>query len=164
MILRNTLGDERYYRFPYDELFYPLGMQNTVLEPDAGGTFVGSSYSFASARDMARFGLLYLNDGIWQGQRLLPEGWVNYSTTPQATAARGEYGAHFWLNAGEPGNPSNRTYPNVPVDLFWAAGYEGQKVFILPSKKLVIVKMSLSHNNFVDDNQFLATIISLLPH
>ena len=161
-IVRETLGDEHYYRFPYEELFYKLGMQETLLEPDAGGTFVGSSFSFTSARDMARFGLLYLNDGIWQGNRILPEGWVKYTTTPASGATKGEYGAHFWLNAGEPGNPSHRTYPDVPVDLFWADGFEGQKVFIIPSKKLVVVKMSLSHGDLVDDNQFLAAIIDSL--
>jgi CubicO group peptidase (beta-lactamase class C family) len=163
-VLRETIGDKNYYRFPYEALFYKLGMRSIVIEPDASGTFVGSSYSFATARDMARFGLLYANDGIWQGERLLPEGWVKYSTTSTLGAKMGEYGAHFWLNAGEPGNPSNRTYPSLPVDLFWADGFEGQKTFILPSEKLVIVKFSLTQGNYLDDNKFLADIVATLPN
>ena len=158
-IVRETVGDENYYRFPYEALFYKIGMLNTTIEPDAGGTFVGSSYSFGPARDWARFGLLYLNDGVWNGERILPEGWVKYTTTPAKGADRGQYGAQFWLNAGAPGNPGNRYYPGVPTDLYWADGFEGQNVFIIPSKKLVIVKLSLSQGDYLDDNEFLAGIV-----
>jgi CubicO group peptidase (beta-lactamase class C family) len=162
-IVRQTIGDENYYRFPSVELFSKLGIYSMVIEPDAGGTFVGSSYSFATARDWARFGLLYLNDGVWNGERILPEGWVKYSSTPTEGALMGQYGAQFWLNAGAPGNPSKRTYPDVPTDLFWADGYEGQSVFILPSKKLVVVILSQSSGNKLNENQFLSSIISALP-
>ncbi len=162
-IVRNKVGEEAYHSFPHKNLFYKIGMNSMVMEPDAGGTFVGSSYAFATARDWARFGLLYLNDGIWGSERLLPEGWVEYSSTPAIGAERGEYGAQFWLNAGAPGNPENRMYPNVPADLFWADGYEGQNVFIIPSKNLVVVKLSQSSGNYLDDNKFLSEIISALP-
>jgi len=162
-IVRDHIGDENYYRFPYEELFYKLGIYSMVLEPDAGGTIVGSSYSFATARDWARFGLLYLNDGVWNGERILPEGWVKYSTTPTSGAKLGEYGAQFWLNAGEAGNASNRTYPSVPAELYWADGFEGQNVFILPSKKLVIVKLSQSQGSYLNDDEFLASVIDALP-
>lgn len=162
-IIRETVGDENYYRFPYEELFYKIGMLNTTLETDAGGTFVGSSYSFGPARDWARFGLLYLNDGVWNGERILPEGWVKYTTTPAKGADRGQYGAQFWLNAGAAGNPSLRYYPDVPADLFWADGFEGQNVFVLPSKKLVVVKLGLSQGDYLDDNKFLADIFDALP-
>jgi CubicO group peptidase (beta-lactamase class C family) len=158
-IVRETVGDENYYRFPYEELFYKIGMYNTVIEPDAGGTFVGSSYSFGPARDWARFGLLYLNDGVWLGQRILPEGWVKYTTTPAKGAKRGQYGAQFWLNAGAPENSKDRYYPDVPTDLFSANGVDGQNVFIIPSKKLVIVKLSMSKGDRVDNNKFLAGVI-----
>lgn len=161
-IIRNTVGDENYYRFPYEQLLYKIGMVNTTLEPDAGGTFVGSSFTFGTARDWARFGLLYLNDGVWNGERILPEGWVKYTTTPAPAAERGEYGAQFWLNAGAKDNPANRLYPDVPTDLYWADGYEGQNVFVLPSKNLVVVKLSLSAGDYLDDNQFLAGIIEAL--
>jgi CubicO group peptidase (beta-lactamase class C family) len=163
-IVRETVGDDLYYKFPYEELFYKIGLLNTVLEADAGGTFVGSSYSFGTARDWARFGLLYLNDGLWNGERILPEGWVSYTTTPAPGADRGQYGAQFWLNAGAPGNIDNRLYPDVPTDLFWADGFEGQNVFIIPSKKLVVVKLSLSQGDYLDDNKFLKEIIETLPY
>jgi hypothetical protein len=162
-IIREKVGEENYHRFPYEQLLYKIGMQNTIIEPDAGGTFVGSSYSFGPARDWARFGLLYLNDGVWNGERILPEGWVKYTTTPTSGADRGQYGAQFWLNAGEAGNPENRYYPDAPTDLYWADGFEGQNVFILPSKKLVIVKLSLSQGDYLDDNKFLAGVIEALP-
>jgi CubicO group peptidase (beta-lactamase class C family) len=158
-IIRETVGDQEYYKFPYEELFYKIGMYNTTIEADAGGTFVGSSYSFGPARDWARFGLLYLNDGVWNGERILPEGWVKYTTTPAKGAARGQYGAQFWLNAGAPGNPEDRTFPDAPTDMFWADGFEGQSVFIIPSQKLVIVKLGQSEGDYVDDNKFLAEII-----
>jgi CubicO group peptidase (beta-lactamase class C family) len=158
-IVREAVGDDGYYKFPYEALFYKTGMLNTTLEADAGGTFVGSSYCFAPARDWARFGLLYLNDGVFNGERILPEGWVKYTTTPAKGADRGQYGAQFWLNAGAAGNPQQRYYPDVPTDLFWADGFEGQNVFIIPSKKLVVVKLSLSQGDYLDDNMFLAGII-----
>jgi hypothetical protein len=162
-IIRDEVGDDGYYAFPYQELFYKIGMYSMVMEPDAGGTFVGSSYSFATARDWARFGILFLDDGIWNNERILPEGWVAYSTKPAGGARRGEYGAQFWLNAGGKENPSNRFYPDVPADLYWADGFEGQNVFILPSKRLVVVKLSQSQGYYLDDNQFLKGVIDCLP-
>jgi CubicO group peptidase (beta-lactamase class C family) len=162
-IVRETVGDNEYYKFPYEKLFYRIGMLNTTLEPDAGGTFVGSSYCFAPARDWARFGLLYLQDGVWEGERILPTGWVKYTTTPANGALQGQYGAQFWLNAGAPANAADRIYPSVPTDLFWAEGYEGQNVFILPSKKLVVVRLGLTQGDVLDDDKFLAGIIAALP-
>jgi len=161
-IIRQTVGDEAYYQFPYRELFSKIGMNSIVLEPDAGGTFVGSSYSFATARDFARFGLLFLNDGVWNNERILPEGWVKYSTTPTSGAHRGEYGAQWWTNAGEKNNPSNRTYPDVPSDSFQADGFEGQYVFVIPSKKLVVVRLGLTKSSNFDMNQLVANIIAAL--
>lgn len=162
-IARKTIGDSVYHRMPYEQLFYPLGMYSMVMEPDAGGTFVASSFSYATARDWARFGMLFLNDGYWTSGRILPEGWVEYSTTPAKGAEQGEYGAQFWLNAGAEGNSINRKYPSVPTDLFWADGYEGQNVFVLPSENLVVVKLSQSTGKYLDDDKFLADIIRALP-
>ena len=157
-IIRKKTG-ESYFNFPNRELFFKTGMYSTILEPDASGMYVGSSYCYASARDWARFGLLYLNDGIVNGERILPEGWVKYTTTPSQGARRGQYGAQFWLNAGAPGNPSNRFFPDVPTDCFWADGFAGQNVWIIPSKKLVIVRLSLEQGNKLDENKFLSDII-----
>lgn len=162
-LIRQSFNDESYYRFPYEEIFYKIGMYSLVMEPDAGGTFVGSSYAYATARDWARFGLLYLKDGVWNDERLLPEGWVKYTTTRTKGASLGEYGAQFWLNAGSEGDSTKRMYPSVPADLYWADGFEGQNVFILPSKKLVIVKLSQTTGDALDDNGFLKQVIDLLP-
>jgi len=162
-VVRSTAGDENYYKLPYEKLFYKIGMYSALLEPDAGGTFVGSSYCFATARDWVRFGLLYLNDGVWNDERILPVGWVTYTTTPARGAPIGEYGAQFWLNAGEKGNPAERRYPDAPVDLFIADGFEGQNVWVVPSKKLVIARLSLQQGNYLNANRFLADVISTLP-
>lgn len=162
-IIRNAVGDSAYYTFASERLFKKTGMHSMILEPDAGGTYVGSSYAFATARDWARFGLLFLNDGMFNGERILPEGWSEYSSTPCTGAAMGQYGAQFWLNAGSKEDVAKRMYPDVPPDLYWADGYEGQNVFILPSKDLVVVKLSQSSGNYLDDNKFLADIIKALP-
>lgn len=162
-IVRNAISDSAYYTFATERLFKKTGMHSMILEPDAGGTYVGSSYAFATARDWARFGLLFLNDGMFNGERILPEGWSEYSSTPCEGADIGQYGAQFWLNAGSKTDVVNRVYPDVPADLFWADGYEGQNVFILPSKDLVVVKLSQSSGNYLDDNKFLADIIKALP-
>lgn len=130
----------RYYDFLRKELFEKVGMHSAVAEPDPSGTFVGSSYMFATPRDWARFGLLYLQDGLWGEERILPEGWVKYSTTPTPKAPQGQYGALFWLNAGTEANPKDRLWPSAPTDTFFARGYQEQYVVIIPSKKLVIVR------------------------
>ncbi len=162
-IIRNAVGDSAYYMFATERLFKKTGMHSMILEPDAGGTYVGSSYAFATARDWARFGILFLNDGMFNGERILPEGWSEYSSTPCEGAETGQYGAQFWLNAGSKTDVVNRMYPDVPADLYWADGYEGQNVFILPSKDLVVVKLSQSGGNYLDDNKFLTDIIKALP-
>jgi CubicO group peptidase (beta-lactamase class C family) len=162
-IIRDAVGDSAYYTFATERLFKKTGMNSMILEPDAGGTYVGSSYAFATARDWGRFGLLFLNDGMYNGERILPEGWSEYSSTPCDGAEMGQYGAQFWLNAGSKRDVVKRMYPDVPADLYWADGYEGQNVFILPSKNLVVVKLSQSGGNYLDDNKFLADIIKALP-
>jgi len=145
-ILRKSVGDDAYIRFPYERLFYKTGMHSAIMEPDASGTFVASSFCFATARDWARFGLLYLNDGFANNERILPEGWVEFTTTPSKAAHQGEYGAQWWLNAGEKNNPSNRIYPSLPVDAYWADGFEEQYVMVIPSQNLVIVRLGVSHH------------------
>ena len=124
-----------------NELFIPLGMQKAIIEPDSSGNLIGSSYMYATARDWARFGQLYLQHGIWQGKRLLPEGWVKYSSTPTPAAAKGQYAAHFWSNGGINSTKQNRPFSSLPGDLYYAAGYKGQRVIIIPSHQLVIVRL-----------------------
>ena len=161
-MIRQQVGDVYYYKFPYEKLFYKIGMVNTVIEPDASGTFVGSSYSFATARDWARFGQLYLQDGVWEGERILPVGWVKYTTTPASTALVGEYGAQWWLNAGASDDVNKRKYPKLPTDTFWADGFEEQYVMVIPSKKLVVVRLGVSHHGF-EMEEMVTEIIASLP-
>ena len=162
-IVRRTVGDAAYYRFPYDSLFYPIGMNHALIEPDPSGTFVGSSYSYASARDWARFGLLYLNDGVWNGRRILPEGWVKYTVTPGTAATIGEYGAQWHLNAGAPGNPGRRKFPKLPVDAYWADGFEDQWIVVIPSQKLVVVRLGVSHHGFAIE-RLVEGVMASLPN
>jgi CubicO group peptidase (beta-lactamase class C family) len=134
--LRYRLADDlRYLRFPYDELLHPIGMYHTRMEVDHLGNFVGSSQTYTTARDLARFGLLLANDGVWNGKRLLPEGWVKFSATPApanpTVPGLGGYGAHFWLLDQMPG---------VPPGTFTTAGNKGQFVTIVPGHDLVIVR------------------------
>lgn len=150
-IVRSKLPDSLYYRWPYEQLFYKIGMYSMVLEPDAGGTFVGSSYGYATARDWSRFGLLYLRDGVWNGQRVLPEGWVRYTRTGKG------YGALWWLNDG------GRRYPGVPEDCYSCEGYEGQDIFVIPSKELVVVRLAMEHGKRLNRAEFLKRIIGALP-
>jgi hypothetical protein len=127
--------------FAREAVFEPLAMTSAVLEPDAGGGLVCSSFAYATARDWARFGQLYLDDGVWQGERLLPEGWVEYTTTPVELEADNPYGAHWWLNAGPQGD---LRLPRVPADAYWASGNEGQFVVVVPSADQVVVRLGLT--------------------
>lgn len=145
--IRNVMpSQEAYLRFPYDSLFYPLGMRSAILETDDLGTWVGSSFGWASARDWARFGMLYLNDGVWQGRRILPEGWVSYTATP-ADAGHGIYGAHFWTNQPEGMIGNFAGDESLPADMFISRGHDGQRVVVIPSRELVIVRLGLSEMN-----------------
>jgi CubicO group peptidase (beta-lactamase class C family) len=116
--------------FMRERLFDPLGMTSATARFDAAGTFIGSSFVFATARDFARFGQLYRQDGVWEGRRLLPEGWVRYARTPtfqQEGCIDGPYGAHWWLDLAGPGS-------------FSANGYEGQYIVVSPHRDLVLVR------------------------
>jgi CubicO group peptidase (beta-lactamase class C family) len=145
VVRRSFEGDDAaYHSFPRQHLFDAIGMHSAVLEPDAAGTFVGSSFMYATARDWARFGLLFLRDGIWNGERLLPAGWTHYSTTPAPAAPLGRYGAHWWLNAGEAADRMQRPWPDLPTDIAWASGYQGQFVALVPSHDLVVVRLGVA--------------------
>jgi len=138
-------------------------MTSAVIEPDASRTLVAPSFSYASARDWARFGLLYLRDGVWDGRRILPAGWVDYSRTPTPGAPGGRYGAHFWLNAGAPERGEPPPLPGVPRDAFYASGYEGQFVVAIPSRDLVVVRLGLSQTVRFDLARFLAGVAGAFP-
>lgn len=122
--------------YPRDALFGPLGMTSAVLETDAKDTFVGSSYLYATARDWARFGQLLLQEGVWDGVRLLPDGFTGWMTEPVA-ASGGQYGrGHIWR---EPPGASARYEDSV-----WLSGHDGQSIGIFPSHDMVIVRMGLT--------------------
>jgi CubicO group peptidase (beta-lactamase class C family) len=163
--LRERIGDDSaYLALPRERLFDPIGMRSAVMEPDAAGTLVGSSFMYATARDWARFGLLFLRDGVWNGRRILPEGWVEYSVTPAPAADLGRYGAHWWLNAGEPGSPERRPRPDLPADLYWASGFQGQYVAVIPSRDLVVVRLGLNEFDEVFVlGDFLRSILQAVP-
>jgi CubicO group peptidase (beta-lactamase class C family) len=132
-------------RFARQELFGPLGMRHVALEFDASGNAEASSQLLASARDWARFGQLYLNDGVVGGKRILPEGWVKYSASLTPGAWVGQ-GAGFWTNLGHSFGATYRSERGVPRDAFFAKGTIGQWVVIVPSEKLVIARLGRSPN------------------
>jgi CubicO group peptidase (beta-lactamase class C family) len=138
-IIRDAVGGpEQTLRFAWRELFNPLGMRNVTLEFDATGTLQGSSYMLASARDWARFGLLYLNDGLVGGRRLLHEDWVDLSA---AATLDTDYGAGFWTNRSDHPNAKGRIALGIPRDAFFASGDLGQRIVILQSQGIVIVRL-----------------------
>jgi CubicO group peptidase (beta-lactamase class C family) len=146
-LIRNATGGHPadVLRFAHSELFDPLGMHHVTLEFDGAGTPEGSTQLLASARDWARFGLLYLNDGVVGGRRILPEGWVNYSASPTPGGWVG-YGAGFWTNHGDSFGANYRVARGMPRDAFFAKGTIGQYVIIIPSERLVIVRLGRSPN------------------
>jgi CubicO group peptidase (beta-lactamase class C family) len=160
-IIRDTIGGEvtDYWAFPQEALFHRININSAIIEPDASGSFVGSSYMYATARDWARFGLLYLQDGVWNGERILPEGWVNYSHTPTPPSL-GDYGGMWWLNAGEPGKPETKEWPDLPDDIYYAEGHDGQDIVIFPSQNIIVVRLSVSRNGAWDMAEFLADVMA----
>lgn len=137
-ILRNTVEAEgrNYWTWPQEELFDKIGIRRQVLETDRFGNFIMSGYDFGTARNWARIGLLYLNDGVWNGERLLPEGFAEFARTPAPAWPKPEYGGMFWLN-------KVGTYA-LPDDAYYAAGAGGQVTIIVPSMNLVVVRMGHS--------------------
>jgi len=146
-VIRQASGGNasKMMRFARQELFDPLGMRNVAIEFDAAGNPEASSQMLASARDWARFGQLYLDDGMAGGKRILPEGWVRYSAAPTPNAWVG-YGAGFWTNLGDSFGAAYRVEHGWPRDAFFAKGTIGQYVIIIPSERLVIVRLGRSPN------------------
>ena len=156
-LLRKKINnDADYYSYANTHLFDKTGMRSAIFEVDASGTQVGSSYVFATARDYARFGLLYLQDGMFNGERILPEGWVKYTTTP-ASDSKGEYGALFYLNKA-------KYYPSAPEDMYSCNGHYGQRIFIIPSRELVVVVLGYSPkpDRVMDFDALLADILNAI--
>lgn len=158
-ILRDQFNShQEYLNFWYSALIDKIGMNSMTVETDMSGNFVGSSYAWATPRDWAKFGLLYLHNGEWNGEHLFDKDWVQYATTPTPTSNTkkdGGYGAQIWLNTGG-------RYPDAPKNMYSFNGYKGQNVYILPDQDLVVVRMSLSKN--ADMNQILSGILASIKN
>src|ERR1700761_22426 len=146
-IIREAVGGhaDDVLRFARQELFEPLGMHHVTMQFDASGNPEGSGSMLATARDWARFGMLYLDDGVAGGKRILPEGWVKYAASPTPNAWVG-YGAGFWTNQGDSFGANYRISHGWPRDAFMAKGTIGQYVIVIPSERLVIVRLGISPN------------------
>jgi len=142
---------QEYLDFWYNELLDKIGMHSSLIETDMEGNYVGSSYGWANTRDWSKMGLLYLHRGNWNGEQIIDSTWVDYVSTP-TNKSNGRYGAHFWLNAGA-------YYPDVSKDVFSMNGFQGQRIFIIPSKEMVVVRMGLTGGSKFDFNKFLSEII-----
>ena len=151
-ILRKQFkSHQQYLDFWYASLFDKIGMNSALVETDMAGNFVGSSYGWATTRDWSKFGLLYIHKGNWNGEQIFDEGWAKYVATPTNTS-NGRYGAQFWLNAGG-------KFPDVPRDMYYCSGYQGQMIAVFPSHDLVIVRMGLAEEPDFDFNGFLRDVV-----
>lgn len=149
-ILRQQFATHQdYLDFWYTNLIDKIGMHSMVVEVDLAGNYVGSSYAWATPRDWAKLGLLYLQNGRWNDELLFDEKWVNYATTPTPTS-NGRYGAQIWLNQGG-------FHKGVPKNMFSFNGYQGQNVYVVPDQEMVIVRMSLTEN--ANQDEFLNGVI-----
>ena len=150
---------QAYLDYPYKILIDKIGMYHTLVEADGQGNYISGAYGWASARDWARLGLLYLHKGIWNGQRILDEDWVEFVKTPSKSSDK--YGGHFWTNA------RGTLYPDASEDVFSANGHNGQRIIIIPSKDLVIVRNGLTPSREKDKdlnkmtNQLIKDILTI---
>jgi len=162
--MREVIGDDAaYLTFPHRALLYRIGMRDTVPELDPYGNFILSSQVYTTARDLARFGLLYRNDGVWNGERILPEGWVEFTTTPAPATlllpeehrAYAGYGVQFWLYG---------RHPRLPADAYGTSGARGQHATIVPSRDLVVARTGLDplFESGWDQPAFVADVLSAI--
>jgi CubicO group peptidase (beta-lactamase class C family) len=141
-------------------LFDPIGMPRTAFEEDVKGTPLGGSMVFATTRDFAKFGFLFLNDGCWNGQRIVPEGWVTASTTPSDAFVNSApdsettpSGYAWWLNRPVPSRNKPAPWPDVPGDTYAALGHWGQRIIVVPSEDVVIVRVGDDREGSIDVNK-----------
>lgn len=160
-VLRRTFTDDADYRaFPRRALFDRIGMRSALIATDPGGTLVGSSLGFATARDWARFGMLLLQDGVWNGVQVVPSAWIKEALIPAEHAERGQFGRHVWLNRGSAGDPERRPFPRLPPEAFLLQGFEGQTVAVFPKQQLVVVRLGCSRRGSFDLHGFLAQVVA----
>ena len=152
---------------PHNRLFSPLGMSSAVIEADARGNLVGSSYMYANTQDWARFGQFLLQDGVWQGKHILPDGFVE-GMRQAAPASGGQYGqgqVWRWGPAGDtPDGQNPDTRFQLPADTYWMQGHDGQSIAIVPSQQLVVVRLGLTpHRLLYQPQALLAAVVKALP-
>ncbi|TPL11928.1 serine hydrolase [Mesorhizobium sp. B2-4-11] len=142
---QDAVGDKaKALTWPRTALFEPLGMHSAVLETDEQGTFVGSSYLYATAHDWARFGQFLLQGGVWNGNQILPAGFVDWMREP-ASASKVYSKGQLWIEApGDEENPGAGVAAGLPKDTYWMEGHDGQTVAIIPSEQLVVVRLGLT--------------------
>jgi CubicO group peptidase (beta-lactamase class C family) len=172
LALRNIYGNEKYLQLPFKEIFDVMGIKDITFEKDGAGVYVGSSYIYTTPRDLAKFGFLYLNNGIWDGKRILPDGWVTLTRTPSKGYKTTKYypgleknnlTAQWYANTGVPDAGIPKPMPDIPDDAFWGSGHWGQRVFVIPSLDLVVVRLGDDRKKeFFDDNDFLKFIVESL--
>lgn len=155
-------NDKKFLEYPFREILHPLGMDRTFLETDWNGDFVMSSQVWTTSRDLARIGLLYLNDGVWNGKRILPQGWAAYVSAPapaQPPVERADgsqipgYGAQFWLFGERHG---------LPEGSYAAQGNRGQYLMIIPSRNVLIVRRGFDDGGGFDITRFSADVLTAL--
>ncbi|MDX1696468.1 MAG: serine hydrolase, partial [Ketobacteraceae bacterium] len=151
--LGGAMGDT--YHFIYENLFEPIGITDAVLEFDTAGYPGGGSYLSMKPRDWARLGLLYLNRGDWFGRRVFSAEWAEYATSP--SPANDKYGAQIWLNT------NRERWRSLPEDTFAFLGHQEQSVFIIPSRKLVVVRMGYTFGGDGEIEQLVSSIVRALP-
>lgn len=159
--IEDPTGKERFREYLFDRIFLPIGMTNTAAEFDASGNFYGSSLVYASAQDYARFGLLFLRGGVWEGKTIIPQSFVDYVRTPTQAKGATAYGAHWWLST----NNHQGFLKNGPYDSFEAHGHEGQIILVIPSKDMVVVRLGfMDHAQSWDKlGEYLSQVVAETP-
>ncbi len=153
--IRNQFKTQQeYLDYWYSSIIDKIGMHSMIVETDFKGNYIGSSYAWATTRDWAKFGLLYLHNGNWNGEQILNTSWIDFTRKP-TNGSNGVYGGHFWMNAGG-------KYPDVPKDMYSLNGFQGQRVYIIPSKDLVVVRTGTHGEANFNVNEFLSEIISAI--
>jgi CubicO group peptidase (beta-lactamase class C family) len=155
--LKDMVGDKAYPDYPWTALFDPLGIKSATWETDTTGTFVGSSYAYMTARDLARIGLLMQRGGRWQAHQLLPKAWIDFNLTPFTQSAplpaNEVPGGQWWLN--RPSTSQTSPWPDAPQNTFAALGHWGQAMYVIPEAKLVVVRYADDRDATFDHNRLL---------
>lgn len=158
--LKGMVGPQAYADYPWTALFEPLGIRSATWETDADGTFVGSSYAYMTARDLARIGLLMQRGGIWNDQQLVPKNWVDFVLSPFANQQPNAEvsGGQWWLNRNASGIEG--PWPDAPADTFAALGHWGQALYVIPSAGLVIVRYADDRDGSYSHDQLLKLVMA----